>query len=476
MPPAAGPAAPAAPIAPAGFWRDVRDAIVGVRQDYTQGSIGRAVLLLGIPMVLEMSMQSVFAVVDVFFVGKLGSAAVAIVGLSDSLLMLVFSVAVGLSMGTTAMVARRIGEGSPKEAGTAASQAILLGLLLSLPVAILGIFYSKELLLLMGASGGLATEGSLFTAILLGGNATVMLLFLINAVFRGAGDPALAMRSLWIANLINIVLDPILIFGWGPIPAFGLEGAAVATTLGRGLGVLYQWRQLSNRKGRIVVRLPDLRLQTAIMARLFRVSGIGMLQYLVSTASFLGLVRILAVFGESVLAGYTVSVRIIMFVLLPAWGMGNAAATLVGQNLGAGNPDRAERSVWTTARWNTVFLAIVAVVFVTFSRQLVSIFTQDEIVIGVAADCLRIFSYSYVFWGFGVITILAFNGAGDTTTPTWLNFWVFWVFQIPLAWTLGRTLGMGHSGVFWAITASQLLLAISGVILFRRGSWKTRTI
>ena len=399
MPPPAGPAAPAAPIAPAGFWRDVRDAIVGVRQDYTQGSIGRAVLLLGIPMVLEMSMQSVFAVVDVFFVGKLGSAAVAIVGLSDSLLMLVFSVAVGLSMGTTAMVARRIGEGSPKEAGTAASQAILLGLLLSLPVAILGIFYSKELLLLMGASSGLATEGSLFTAILLGGNATVMLLFLINAIFRGAGDPALAMRSLWIANLINIVLDPILIFGWGPIPAFGLEGAAVATTLGRGLGVLYQWRQLSNRKGRIVVRLPDLRLQTAIMARLFRVSGIGMLQYLVSTASFLGLVRILAVFGESVLAGYTVSVRIIMFVLLPAWGMGNAAVTLVGQNLGAGNPDRAERSVWTTARWNTVFLAIVAVVFVTFSRQLVSIFTQDEIVIGVAADCLRIFSYSYVFWG-----------------------------------------------------------------------------
>ena len=476
MRPPAGPAAPAAPIAPTGFWRDVRDAIVGVRQDYTQGSIGRAVLLLGIPMVLEMSMQSVFAVVDVFFVGKLGSAAVAIVGLSDSLLMLVFSVAVGLSMGTTAMVARRIGEGSPKEAGTAASQAILLGLLLSLPVAILGIFYSEELLLLMGASSGLATEGSLFTAILLGGNATVMLLFLINAIFRGAGDPALAMRSLWIANLINIVLDPILIFGWGPIPAFGLEGAAVATTLGRGLGVLYQWRQLSNRKGRIVVRLPDLRLQTAIMARLFRVSGIGMLQYLVSTASFLGLVRILAVFGESVLAGYTVSVRIIMFVLLPAWGMGNAAATLVGQNLGAGNPDRAERSVWTTARWNTVFLAVVAVVFVTFSRQLVSIFTQDEIVIGVAADCLRIFSYSYVFWGFGVITILAFNGAGDTTTPTWLNFWVFWVFQIPLAWTLGRTLGMGHSGVFWAITASQLLLAISGVILFRRGSWKTRTI
>ena len=467
---------PAAAVETAGFWRDVRDAIVGVRRNYTQGKIARAILLLAIPMVLEMCMQSVFGIVDVFFVGKLGPGPVAIVGLTDSLLMLVFSLAVGLSMGTTAMVARRVGEGSNEAASVAAVQAIVLGFLMAVPVAVIGIVSPDGLLRMMGASPELAAEGSTFTAIMLGGNATLMLLFLINAVFRGAGDPALAMRALWLANLINIALDPILIFGWGPIPALGLEGAAIATTIGRGIGVLYQLRLLSSGRSRVVVHMGNARVAVEVLVRLLRVSGIGILQYLVSTASFLGLVRILALAGESALAGYTIAVRVIIFALLPAWGMGNAAATLVGQNLGAANPERAERSVWMTARWNTGFLAVVAVIFVTLSRSMVSVFSSDEAVIQVAADCLRIFSYSYVFWGFGVITILAFNGAGDTTTPTWVNFFVYWVFQLPLAWFLSQTLGYGHSGVFWAITASQALLAVTGVLLFRRGSWKTRTI
>ncbi len=460
----------------AGLWSDVRAAIAGAQRDYTTGSLGRAVLVLAIPMVLEMSMQSLFAVVDVFFVAKLGSNAVAIVGLSDSLLALVFSVGIGLAMGTTAMVARRVGEHSPERAAVAAVQAIALGVGVSVPLGVLGIVYSGELLALMGATPELAAEGSLFAAILLGGNGTVMLLFLVNGVFRGAGEPVFAMRALWIANLINIALDPILIFGLGPLPGFGLEGAAVATTIGRGLGVVYQLRQLGNGRGRVVVRWREARLDPAVMARLVRVSGIGVVQYLVGTASFLGLVRILATFGDVALAGYTVAVRVIIFVLLPAWGMGNAAATLVGQNLGAGDPDRAERSVWMTAWANTAFLGLVAVSFALFARPIVGLLTGDPEVVAVAADCLRIVSYSYVFWGFGMITVLAFNGAGDTTTPTWINFWVYWVFQIPVAWGLAVVAGSGPRGVFVAIALTQLLLAATGVVVFRRGSWKKRQI
>ncbi len=475
-PPAMPPARDGEATTGSRLWADVRASIVGAQRDYTTGSLGRAILVLAIPMVLEMSMQSLFAVVDVFFVAKLGANAVAIVGLSDSLLALVFSVAIGLSMGTTAMVARRIGEHSPERAAVAAVQAIGLGFGLSLPLGVLGIVYSSELLGVMGATPGLAAEGSRFTAILLGGNVTVMLLFLINAVFRGAGDPVLAMRALWIANLINIALDPILIFGLGPLPGMGLEGAAVATTVGRGLGVVYQLRQLGNRQGRVVIRWREVRPDPAMMARLVRVSGIGVVQYLVSTASFLGLVRILAIFGDVALAGYTVAVRVIIFVLLPAWGMGNAAATLVGQNLGAGNSERAERSVWLTAGANTAFMGLVALCFAFFARPIVGLLTSEPAVAAIAADCLRVVSFSYVFWGFGMITVLAFNGAGDTTTPTWINFWVYWVFQIPLAWALAVMAGYGPRGVFVAITVTQVLLAATGVTVFRRGSWKRREI
>ena len=374
------------------------------------------------------------------------------------------------------MVARRVGEGDKAAAAVAAVQVIAVGFVLSIPIAVLGVVFAPESLRLMGASVDLSLEGAGFTAIILGGNVTVMLLFLINAVFRGAGDPAVAMRALWIANLINIGLDPLLIFGLGPFPELGLEGAAIATTLGRGIGVAYQLWKLGNGSGHIVVGWADVRLVPDVMLRLLRVSGIGILQYLISTASFLGLVRILALFGDVALAGYTIAVRIIIFVLLPAWGMGNAGATLVGQNLGAGDPERAEKSVWFTARCNTVFLGLGAIVLVFFARPLVAIFVPQQDVVAIAAECLRIFSYSYVFWGFGVIAVLAFNGAGDTTTPTWINFWVYWVVQIPLAYWLAVVQDQGPTGVFWAICVSQVLLAVVGVTAFRRGTWKTREI
>ena len=461
---------------PAGLWTDVVNSIRGVPRDYTAGSIGRAVVLLAIPMVLEMSMQSLFAVVDVFFVARLGPEAVAILGLSDSLLALVFSVAIGLCMGTTAMVSRRIGEGAPEQAALTAVQAIATGVAVSLVLGTIGVVWASDLLQMLGATPELAAHGRPFASIMLGGSVTVMLLFLINAIFRGAGDAALAMRSLWLANLINMVLDPILIFGLGPIPAMGLEGAAIATTFGRAMGVLYQIRHLTNGRGVIRIDWRRIRISVAIMARLLRVSGIGVVQYLISTASFLGLIRILAPFGETALAGYTIAIRIIIFILLPAWGMGNAAATLVGQNLGAGNPERAERSVWFTARCSSAFLGSVGLLLFLFAPPIVALFTTEPNAAETAIACLRTISFSYVFWGFGLVTVQAFNGSGDTTTPTWINFFVFWVVQLPLAWTLSGPAGFGPRGLFAAIAFCQSLLAVVGVTMFRRGAWKRRQI
>ena len=458
------------------LWGDVRDAVRAVPRDYTSGSLGRAVLLLAVPMVLEMGMQSVFSVVDVYFVGRLGPEAVAVLGLSDSLIALVFAVSMGLSMGAAAMVARRIGEGSPERASAAAVQAIAAGCAVSFAIGVAGVVWASDLLVLLGATPELAASGRTFTAIMLGGCVTVTLLFMINGIFRGAGDPVLAMRALWLANLVNIVLDPILIFGLGPIPAFGLEGAAIATTVGRGLGVAYQLRVLTSGNGRLAVDWRRARIETQTMLRLLRVSGIGIAQYLVGTASFVGLIRILAPFGDTVLAGYTVAVRIIIFVLLPVWGVGNAAATLVGQNLGAGQPDRAERAVWFTARLNTVLLGIVGVIFVVFARPIVGLLATDPEVVVLAAACLRIVACSYVFWGFGLVTVLAFNGAGDTTTPTWINFFVYWIVQLPLAWALAGPVGLGPPGVFITIAVCQTLMAVVGVLAFRRGRWKTRVL
>ena len=456
--------------------RDLRSALRGVPRDYTKGGMGRAILLLAVPMVLEMSMQAVFAVVDVFFVGKLGSDAVTAVGLTDSLLTLIFAVAMGLSMGTTALVARRIGEKKPQAAANTAFQAIGLGVILSVLIGAVGIFTSDDLLRLMGAGESVVQIGSGFTTWMLGGNVTVMLLFLINAIFRGAGDAAIAMRALWIANLINIALDPLFIFGWGPVPAFGVEGAAIATNLGRGIGVVYQLYMLWIGRGGIQVTRENFRLQPAVMKRLIRISALGILQFLIGTASWVGVIRILATFGGTAVAGYTIAVRMIIFALLPSWGMGNAAATLVGQNLGAKQPERAERSVWMTAFSNMVFLGLIGIVFVMFAEPLVGIFSTEAEVIALGAACLRTVSYSYVFLAFGMVLVQSFNGAGDTATPTWINLGAYWVVQIPVAWTLSHSGGMGPQGVFWAIAGGQTCLAGMAIVLFRRGTWKKRMV
>jgi len=348
--------------------------------------------------------------------------------------------------------------------------------IISVPVAVFGLVASDRLLALMGAPAAVARDGSAYAAWILGGSTAIFLLFLINAIFRGAGDPSIAMRSLWVANLVNIVLDPCLIFGLGPFPELGLTGAAIGTTIGRGVGVLYQLRALQKADGRIVVRRAHLRLEPAVMLRLLRLSLGGIGQFLIATASWLALVRILTPFGSAALAGYTIAIRIIVVAILPAWGMSNAAATLVGQNLGAGKPDRAERSVWLTGLLNMFFLGGVAVVFVLFAEPLVRIFTRDPAALAFGADCLRLISYGYVFYAWGMVVVQAFNGAGDTMTPTWVNFFCYWLFQIPLAWMLARTMELGPNGVFLAITISESLLAVVGILLFRRGHWKTRAV
>jgi putative MATE family efflux protein len=444
--------------------------------DFTEGSLSRAVLLLSVPMVLEMAMESVFGVLDAWWVGRLGPDAVAAVGVTESLLTVVFAVAIGLSMSATALVARRIGEKDPEAAAVTAVQAIALGVLAALPTAVVGLLWARELLELMGAPAGVVEIGWGYTAWMLGGNATVLLLFLINAIFRGAGDASLAMRSLWLANAVNIVLDPCLIFGLGPFPELGVTGAAIGTTVGRGVGVAYQLRVLARSNGRIALRREHVRLNPAAMLRLLRLSLGGILQFLIATASWLGLVRLLTPFGAAAIAGYTIAIRIVIVTILPSWGMSNAAATLVGQNLGAGKPERAQRSVWLTGVYNMFFLAAVAVVFIVYAEPLIAVFSSDPAVVAMGASCLRILSYGYGFYAWGMVIVQAFNGAGDTATPTWVNFFCYWLFQIPLAYGLTRLLGMGPQGVFTAITAAESALAVVGILCFRRGRWKTQVV
>jgi len=454
----------------------LREAIAGSRQDYTRGSISHAILLLAVPMVLEMSMESAFGIVDVFFVSRLGSDAIATVGVTESLITLIFAVALGLSMATTAMVARRVGEGHEEQAAVASVQAILLGVIVALPLGATGALLAPRLLRLMGSPEGVVAIGSGYTAVMLGGNLTIFLLFLINAIFRGAGDASIAMRSLWVANIANMILDPCLIFGWGPFPELGVTGAAVASTIGRGIGVAYQLRRLTAPGGRIRVQRRHLALQAGTMLGLARVSVGGVLQMLIATASWLGLVRILSPFGSAALAGYTIALRIIIVTILPAWGLSNAAATLVGQNLGAGRPDRAERSVWLTAYYNMALLGCVMVVFLVFADHLIRIFSADPQVVSIGASCLRTISYGYILYACGMVMTQAFNGAGDTMTPTVINFFCYWVLQIPLAWALARTAGFGPDGVFAAVTISESALTVVGTLWFRRGRWKTRRI
>lgn len=463
-------------ISPKGIWADLKEAIRGSHRDFTEVPIRKAVLLLAVPMVLETCMESVFAVMDIFFVSRLGAAAMATVGLTEAMLTILYALAIGLSMGAAATVARRVGEKNYEGAAVAAVQSIVLGIGVAIPIGIFGILFAPKLLSLMGASQDVIDIGSGYTAVMLGGNATVLLLFLINAIFRGAGDAAIAMRVLWFANAINIALGPCLIFGLGPFPELGVKGAAIATNIGRGSGVLYQLYRLIRSRGRLVIAKRHLRLDRPVIRSIIRISGTGIVQSLVGVTSWLGLIRILSGFGSAAVAGYTVGIRIILFALLPSWGLSNAAATLVGQNLGAGKPDRAEKSVWMTCRYNLMFLGGVGLVFILFAEPIIHIFTRDTVIAPFGISCLRIVSCGFIFYAYGMVLTQAFNGAGDTSTPTFINLFCFWLWEIPLGYILARQLGFGPKGVFLAITVAFSTLAVVSGIVFKKGRWKLRKI
>ena len=458
------------------FWSSVREALRGSHQDFTAGNLNRAILLLAIPMVLEMVLESLFAVVDVFWVGRLGADAVATVGLTESLLSLVFAIGLGLSLSTTAMVARRIGEKDPQGAAVAGVQAIVLGLTTSLLIGLPCLIYAPRLLQLMGASPQVIEVGSGYARIALGGSGAILMLFLNNAIFRGAGDAAIAMRLLWVSNVINLILDPCLIFGLGPFPKLGVTGAALATFTGRSIGVLYQFYRLLRGSERIRILTRQLRVNMGVLLRLLRVSLTGIMQFAIAHTSWIGLVRIVSIFGSAALAGYTIAIRIVIFLILPSWGLSNAAATLVGQNLGAKRPDRAETSVWRTGFYNMLFLGVVGLFFVFFATPVVRLFTSDPAVVPLASTCLRIISYGNIGYAYGMVMLQAFNGAGDTVTPTIVNLFGFWLLEIPLAYVLALPLRMRSNGVFYSIVAAEGDIALAGILLFRRGYWKRQKI
>jgi putative MATE family efflux protein len=466
----------AAIASPPTLWASLREAIRGSHQDYTQGSLNRAILLLAVPMVLEMVLESLFAVVDVFWVGRLGANAVATVGLTESLLSLVFAVSIGLGMSTTAMVARRIGEKDPEGAAIAAVQAVALGLLVSLAIGVPCWIWASQLLRLMGASPEIVSLGSGYTRIALGGSGAVLLLFLNNAIFRGAGDAAIAMRLLWVSNIINLILDPCLIFGLGPFPRLGVTGAALATFTGRSIGVGYQFYRLLRGTERLRILRRQIRVNLTILLRLLRVSLTGILQFAIAHTSWIGLVRIISVFGSAALAGYTIAIRVVVFAILPSWGLSNAAATLVGQNLGAKKPERAELAVWRTGLYNMIFLGVIGVFFVFFAEPIIRLFTQDPAVVPLGASCLRIVSYGNIGYAYAFVMMQAFNGAGDTVTPTIVNFFGFWLLEIPLAYCLAIPLDFRSNGVFWSIVVAECSIAAASAILFKRGRWKTQKI
>lgn len=457
-------------------WQEIRNAIRGVEVDYTQISLKRAIFLLAVPMILELLMETTFAVADIFFVGKLGASAVATVGLTETYLFLFYSIAMGLSVAVTAIIARRIGEKNKEDAAKSAVQAIALGVLASIPFLIAGIFFSKELLALMGGDPWVIEEGYKYTQWMLGGNVVIMLLFVINAIFRGAGDAAIAMWVLGIANIINIILDPILIFGWGPIPAMGIEGAAIATNIGRGIGVLMQLWLLFKGGKQIRLSMAQLCLDTKIMLNILKTSLGGIGQMIISMTSWIFLMRILADIGSEAVAGTTITIRIMMFAMMPAWGLSNAAATLVGQNLGAGNPDRAEATIWKVGAYNMFYLVLVSLLFFFFNEELVGIFTNDKAVIAIGAEWLQILSYSFFVYGWWMVSVQAFNGAGDTKTPTKINLVFFWLIQIPLSYFLAIHLGWEQSGVFWGVFVSETSVGIFTLWLFRKGKWKSVTV
>lgn len=467
---------PAVPALPSRWWDDVRAAVRGTRHDYTQGSIGRATFLLAIPMVLEMLMESLFALSDVFFVARLGASAVASVGLTESLMVVVYTLAMGLAIGGTAIVARRVGEKSPDDAARAAVQVIGLGAVMALVLGALGALLAPTLLRHMGATPDVLETGSTFARIMLGGSGTAFLLFVINAVFRGAGDAAISMRVLWLANGINIVLGPLLIFGPGPLPAFGVTGAAIATTTGRGLGVVYALWQLSRGSGHLQLQRRHLGMEWPVVQRVLRMAGNATVQVMVGSLTWMVLIRLIAGFGSAAMAGYTIAVRLVMFALLPAWGVSNAAATMVGQSLGARLPGRAEQAVRSAARYNGLFLGLVGVVYVVAAGPIVGWFTQDVAVHRVAVQGLRLMALGFPLYALGMVLMQAFNGAGDTRTPTRMNIGVFWLFEIPLAWLLTRNDAIGSTGVFLAVLSAYSLLALVAWLMFRRGSWQRQAL
>jgi len=456
-----------------GGWATIREALRGSHAEYTEGDIGRAIVLLAVPMVLELALESIFAVVDVFFVGRVGADAVATVGLTESMLTVMYAALAGLSVGATATVARRIGERDPDGAALAAVQAIALGVLIAVPAGAAGAWFARPLLVLMGATPGILAH-STFTTIMLGLNGVIVMLFLVNAVFRGAGEAAVAMRVLWIANLFNIALDPCLIFGIGPFPQLGVTGAAVATTAGRSVGVLVQLFVLWRGRGRIAIRRRHLRIDPRVMAGMVRLSAVAVFQSLVGTTSYIGLVRIIASFGAAAVAGCTIAIRIIIFALLPSWGLANAAATLVGQNLGAGRPERAEASVWRACVYNMICLGIIGALFMVFAWPIAGWFTADADVVSIAAPGLRIASSGFIFFSTAYVLTQAFNGAGDTWTPTIINVLCLWLGEVPLAYMFSRA--YGPPGVFVAFPLAFGLMTAMSLILFRRGRWKTMRV
>lgn len=457
-------------------WQALKDALRGTEADYTQIGLKRAIFLLAVPMILELVMESLFAVVDIYFVGKLGASAVATVGLTETYLFLLYSIGMGVSFAVTAIIARRIGEKDKEGASRAAVQSIFLALLCSLPFAVAGIFFSKELLGLMGADAWAIEHGYKYTRWMLGGNAVIMMLFIINAVFRGAGDAAIAMRVLWVANGINILLDPLLIFGWGPIPAMGIEGAAIATNIGRGIGVAMQLWLLFKGGKHIKIVLSQLVWDGKVILNVFKTSLGGVGQMIVSMTSWIFLMRILSDISSEAVAGATISIRVMMFTTMPAWGLSNAAATLVGQNLGAGHPERAESTVWKIGFYNMGYLILVSLAFFFFNEELIGIFTEDAAVVAIGAEWLQILSYSFFVYGWWMVSTQAFNGAGDTKTPTRINLVFFWLVQIPLCYLLAIQFNWAQSGVFWGVFISETSVGLFTLWLFTRGKWKEHQV
>jgi len=465
------------PDTPVSLWRAIRDAVAGTHyQNYTEGAVDRSIFLLAVPMVLEMAMESIFAIADIFWVSRLGADAVATVGITESLMTIVYTLAMGLSIGAMAMIARRTGEQDSDAAARTAVQVLALGGLVSLTLGVIGWFTAPSLLAIMGASPSVVESGGGFARVMLAGNASVFLLFLVNAVFRGVGDAAVAMRALWLANAINIVLGPLFIFGMGPFPELGVTGAAVATTTGRSIGFLYALSRLVRPGGRITVGRRHLALEPATMVRLLRLSGSGTFQVFVSTGSWIALVRIVSQFGSTALAGYTIAIRMVMFALLPAWGLSNAAATMVGQSLGARKPERAAEAVWTAGRFNLYFLGGTGAVFLLLAPYLVRLFTTDPAVTAEAVLALRLVALGFPFYAYGMVLTAAFNGAGDTWTPTLLNLACFWALEVPLGWALATRTPLGASGVYTAIAVAFSVIAVASAVLFRRGAWKTQHV